>query len=133
MSTELDKLKQAFAAEGQPRPREESRAAAIALAMQAFEKENSATAQGSAKPDRLTNIGTRMFNFLFRRRPMDATYPNLRPYLLGGASLAVKVNSSTNFIGVSRCRVSTCSPADGLKHGLISCITRSDRGLACLL
>ncbi len=89
MSTELENLKKAFEAEGQPLAREGSRKAVIERAMQAFEEENAPARQGSADSDRLTNIAGAVFGFLFRRRPMNATYPNWKPYLLGGASLAV--------------------------------------------
>ena len=89
MSNELDKLKDAFAAEGKPLPSEESREAAIAVAMQAFAEENEINIQGSSTTDRLTNTDSSVFTKLFRRRSMNLNLPNLKPVMLGGASLAV--------------------------------------------
>ncbi len=89
MTTEIDKLNQAFDAEGHPLPSENSRDAAIAHAMEAFARENPSTTQGSTDPDRLTNTGTSVFKNFFRRRSMNLNLPNLKPMMIGGASLAV--------------------------------------------
>lgn len=89
MNNEIDKLKQAFDAEGHPLPSEESRDAAIAVAMQAFAQENLSNSKGSNDSDRLTNTGTTVFRNLFRRRSMNLDLPKLKPMMIGGASLAV--------------------------------------------
>ena len=89
MSTELDKLKDAFAAEGQPLPNEASRDASTAAAMKAFAEENETDVQGSSEPVRLTSTDNSMFKKLFRRRSMNLNLPNLKPIMLGGASLTV--------------------------------------------
>ena len=89
MSTEIEKLKQAFDVEGHPLPSEESRDAAIAQAMQAFAQEYPSNTQGSPDPDRLTHTGTSVFKTLLRRRPMNLNLPNLKPMIIGGASVAV--------------------------------------------
>ena len=89
MSTELDELKQACAAEEHPLPSDASRDSAIANAMQAFAQETSSNTQGSHDPDRLTPTRTSVFKNLFGRRPMNLNLPNLKPMMIGGASLAV--------------------------------------------
>ena len=89
MANEMKKLKQAFDSEATVTPRKSARDTAIIAAMQAFEEENSSVSQGSVDQDRLKNTGNTVFNFLKRRLSMNVMTPNLKPLLLGGASLAV--------------------------------------------
>jgi Ca-activated chloride channel family protein len=89
MSTELDKLKQAFADQEVPAPDTATKKAAIAAAMREFEQEKSTLSKGSPDPTRLKNTSKGVFNFLFRRRSMDTNEKNFKPLLIGGASFAV--------------------------------------------
>ncbi len=88
MTDELNKLQAALKDAEVPAPRKSARDAAITAAMQALEEENVQVRQGSGLLDRLKNTGLNVFNTLFRRRPMTTSSINLRPMLLGGASLA---------------------------------------------
>ena len=85
---ELDKLRKAFAAEGQPLADEMARKAAISRAVEAYDEEFADAPQGSPEPGRLMNTGNTVFNSLWRRL-MTPISQNMKPLLLGGVSLAV--------------------------------------------
>ena len=88
MSDELDRLKQAMTAEGQPLPDEMRRRADILRAMDAFEEEFVGETQGSPETSRPTNTGNTVFNSLWRRL-MTPISENLKPLLLAGVSVGV--------------------------------------------
>ena len=89
MTDELNRLEQAFKNDPHAAPRQSARKLALDAAMQAFEEENAPRHQGSGALDRLKNIGNAVFTPFRRRLSMNITSPNLKPLLLGGASLAV--------------------------------------------
>ena len=89
MTDELEKLKQAFKADRDQQPAAAPREAAISAAMDAFDEESAAARQGSGVWDRLRDTGNAVYHTIFGRRSMNTTAPSLKPYLLGGVSLAV--------------------------------------------
>jgi len=89
MTTELDKLKQAFDNQDVPAPSSEVKKHAIAAAMREFEQEKSTSTKGSTHRARLNMTPAGVFNYLFRRRAMKTKEKNLKPFLIGGASFAV--------------------------------------------
>lgn len=88
MTDELDRLREALDAT-RPQPDPEARARALGAAMNAFDEENAAAAQGSAAGDRLSKRGAGWLARLLGGRSMKFPEFRLKPALMGGASLAV--------------------------------------------
>jgi Ca-activated chloride channel family protein len=88
MTDDLDRLKQALDAT-RPEPRPESRRRAIDAALRAFEEVNPAITQETAAADRQNGGRANLLAQLFGGRLMKNFMPNLKPVLMGGASVAV--------------------------------------------
>ncbi len=90
MTDEYEKLKRAMAAP--PEPDKDARARALGAALNAFEEQkiekNIAESQGSAAPERHRGRANALLTKLFGSKTMDATLSTIRPYLMGGASVA---------------------------------------------
>jgi Ca-activated chloride channel family protein len=88
MTDQMDRLKHALEAT-KPEPDPKVRREAMDAAMRAFDEENSPATQGSAAGKRQNGGRVSLLDRLFGGFSMINPMPNLKPMLMGGASVAV--------------------------------------------